>query len=141
MNSTLGKAHAPLTPEGVLPDPILSNVPGTWAYDTVSRRLRENILSRVFLDNAVHLLGNPASNDALRALDAELSTASTSTLREIAPDGGPDVDTWSQLVAPWVGRTWLDTPWLVAEFYFYRRLARYPHTLPNPKPYTLNPIP
>ena len=123
MNSTAGSRYAPLTPDGVLPPPIYSNEPGTWAYDTVSRRLRENILSRVFSDNE-NLLGdhNPEADAALKALDAELSNAGTSVLREIADDGGPDVDSWRELTAPWVGRTWLDTPWLTSEFYFYRRI-------------------
>ena len=123
MKSTVGSRYAPLTPDGVLPPPIYSNEPGTWAYDTVSRRLRENILSRVFSDNE-NLLGdhNPEADAALKALDAELSDAGTSVLREITDDGGPDVDSWRELTAPWVGRTWLDTPWLTSEFYFYRRI-------------------
>jgi hypothetical protein len=37
-------------------------------------------------------------------------------------DGGPDVDTWKTIMAEYVeaGANWLDTPWLTAEFYFYR---------------------
>ena len=37
-------------------------------------------------------------------------------------DGGPDVDTWKTIMAEYVeaGSNWLDTPWLTAEFYFYR---------------------
>ena len=122
-DSTLGAPHAPLTPDGVLPPAILSNVPGTWAHDTVSRRLRDTILSRVFADNA-HLLGreNPDADAALKALDAELADAAASTLRHITPDGGPDLDAWRAVIEPWVGCTWLDTPWLVSEFYFYRRI-------------------
>ena len=34
-----------------VPPKIFSNVEGTWAHDTVSRRLHEDILERVFVDN------------------------------------------------------------------------------------------
>ena len=39
-----------------LPNAMYSNVPGTWAYDTMSRRVHENILPRIIDDNA-DLLG------------------------------------------------------------------------------------
>jgi hypothetical protein len=74
-NSTLGAPFAPLTPDGILPPAIFSNEPGTWAHDTVSRRLRENILSRVFSDNT-NLLGgwNPEADAALKTA-GRMSTA------------------------------------------------------------------
>ena len=123
MDSTSGARYAPLTPDGILPPAILSNEPGTWAHDTVSRRLRENILSRVFSDNAAMLAKDPAAEAALRALDTELSDAANATIRAIRPDGGPDVHAWNEtLAAPWIGTSWLDTPWLASEFYFYRRI-------------------
>jgi len=80
---------------------VASNVcqalePGSWAHDTVSRRLRENILSRVFADNPHLLPPGSRAEAALKALDAELATAATSTLRAIAPDGGM---AWQMLLA------------------------------------------
>ena len=123
MDSTLDAPHAPLTPDGRLPPAILSNVPGTWAYDTVSRRLRESILSRVATDNADTLDADPRAAAAFAALDAELADAANVALRPIEDDGGPDVRYWNEsLVDAWIGETWLDTPWLVSEFYFYRRI-------------------
>lgn len=35
-------------PKAALPPIILSNVPGTWAYDTMSRRIRDDILARIY---------------------------------------------------------------------------------------------
>lgn len=35
-------------PKAPLPPIILSNVPGTWAYDTMSRRIRDDILARIY---------------------------------------------------------------------------------------------
>jgi len=122
-DSTLGAAYAPLAPDGRLPPAILSNVPGTWAYDTVSRRLRETILSRIVADNADTLAADPRAAAAFAALDAELADAANATLRPIERDGGPDVRYWNEsLVSAWIGKSWLDTPWLVSEFYFYRRV-------------------
>ena len=46
-----------LLPSSVnLPTSMYSNEPGTWAYDTMSRRVHENILPRIIDDNA-DLLG------------------------------------------------------------------------------------
>ena len=80
-----------------IPPVITSETPGTWAHDTVSRRLREDILARVFRDNADVLAAGTDAEVNLRALDAELSTTSTSVITHIPPDGGPDLATWSTL--------------------------------------------
>ena len=55
-----------------IPPVITSETPGTWAHDTVSRRLREDILARVFRDNADVLAAGTDAEVNLRALDAEL---------------------------------------------------------------------
>lgn len=110
----------PRTWDGSTPPVIVNNVPGTWAHDTVNRRLREDILARVFRDNASALTDEAERN--LRRLEAELATASTSVIEHIPPDGGPDGHTWKELLEPWIGTTWLDAPWLLVEFYFYRRI-------------------
>eukprot|EP00953_Heterococcus_sp_UTEX-ZZ885_P039285 20143-Heterococcus_DN1.PRE.2 len=43
--STAAVEHLPRAP---LPPIIMPNVPGTWAYDTMSRRVREEIVARIF---------------------------------------------------------------------------------------------
>lgn len=43
-------------------------------------------------------------------------------LRPISEDGGPEVSEWNEIMEPYLGMNWLDTPWLYAEFYAYRRL-------------------
>ncbi len=117
-----GALAGPRTWDGSTPPVITSNVKGTWAYDTVNRRLREDILGRVFRDNADVLEVGGEAERRLRALERELSTASTSVIAHIDDDGGPDIATWRNLLEPWVGTTWLDAPWLLIEFYFYRRI-------------------
>eukprot|EP00240_Pyramimonas_obovata_P005265 CAMPEP_0118928244 /NCGR_PEP_ID=MMETSP1169-20130426/5534_1 /TAXON_ID=36882 /ORGANISM="Pyramimonas obovata, Strain CCMP722" /LENGTH=393 /DNA_ID=CAMNT_0006870169 /DNA_START=269 /DNA_END=1450 /DNA_ORIENTATION=- len=86
----------------------------------MSRRIREDILSRVFQENDF----NPKQLAELQALDKELQSAGSSELRHIQDDGGPDIETWKTIMAQYVdtNSNWLDTPWLTAEFYFYRRI-------------------
>ena len=39
-------------------------------------------------------------------------------------DSGPDVDEWNAILEaiPENDRNWLDAPWVISEFYFYRRI-------------------
>lgn len=103
----------PLAP---LPPVLCSDVPGTWAYDTMSRRVRQDILARVFRENDFH----PGIMQGLRRLDAELAAAASTALTPIPNDGGPDVTVWNEHILAEVfrkGETWLSAPWAIAEFY------------------------
>lgn len=103
-------------PRVPLPPPLTSDVPGTWAFDTMSRRVRIDILARIFRENqfqsqVVH---------RLQQLDTELSAAATTPLSLLQHDGGPDIAVWNeQILKPFVKErcTWLSAPWAVAEFY------------------------
>ncbi len=46
--SPLLESYQGRKPRAPLPPIILSNVPGTWAYDTMSRRIRDDILARIY---------------------------------------------------------------------------------------------
>lgn len=46
--SSILEAYSGRKPKAPLPPIILSNVPGTWAYDTMSRRIRDDILARIY---------------------------------------------------------------------------------------------
>ncbi|CAN0355930.1 unnamed protein product [Pylaiella littoralis] len=109
-------------PRAPLPEIIVSNVPGTWAYDTMSRRLRENILMRIYDENDMDKPEMASAKAGLDALVEELKTAGTSKLRPIVEDGGPEVSEWNAIMEPYLGVSWLDTPWLYSEFYAYRRV-------------------
>eukprot|EP00903_Cladosiphon_okamuranus_P013637 g12701.t1 len=109
-------------PRAPLPEIIVSNVPGSWAYDTMSRRLWENILMRIYDDNDMEKPDMASAKAGLDALVEELKTAGTSKLRPIAEDGGPEVAEWNKIMEPYLGLSWLDTPWLYSEFYAYRRV-------------------
>lgn len=99
-----------------LPPVLTSDVPGTWAHDTMSRRVRTDILARVFRENSFH----DQTIARLQALDKELQNAATTPLTLIPSDGGPDVHTWNHTILSdlvTANATWLSAPWAVAEFY------------------------
>ncbi|GAB0488888.1 hypothetical protein MMPV_000101 [Pyropia vietnamensis] len=111
----------PYRPLAPLPPRIRSLTPGTWAHSTMSHRLRTDILSRVYRENDL----SPSALAGLRALDNELAAAATTPLSPLpADDGGADVGVWAAILAPHLaaGETWLSAPWVVAEFYAYRKL-------------------
>lgn len=104
------------TPKASLPPPITSDVPGTWAYDTMSRRVRKDILARIFRENTLQ----PSAIKKLENLDRELANAAESQITFVEDDGGPDVRIWNeQILPPHINKqqTWLSAPWAVAEFY------------------------
>lgn len=174
-----------------LPTAVRPNCKGTWAYDTVHRRLREDILKRVFEENAHFLKADPGCLQKLQELDREMQASLSTPLRKLLPsrtaslscaasdvaagrprptaaaeakedgateksaidaackaNGGcaemsfaleekqryypvevelADVRFWNEVVlqredVP-ARATWATVPWLVAELYFYRRLA------------------
>jgi Damage-control phosphatase ARMT1-like domain len=109
------------TPRLPVPPPLCSDVPGTWAFDTMSSRIRTDILARIFRENDF----SPATLSRLTALDAELQNAANTPLTPIDEDGGRDVAHWNSVIladALASRATWLSAPWALAEFYFYRRV-------------------
>ena len=152
---TCPKTGNPL-PNLPIPDPLLSLTPGTWAYDTMSRRLNEEILQRTYEENE-EAFNSPQFAEALERFDklrSELEKASTTKLRHLqfdrSTDGRPSVVVdreereWQEILAPYIDNsdTWLSAPWLVTEFYAYRRLMEalgyYDKT--NPATYMYDPF-
>jgi len=120
--ATRASVRPGMMPRADLPPRIFSDVPGTWAHDTMSRRVRDEILSRIYEENPSL---PPSCIRQLDELKAELQQPGVSKLRHIREsDGGPDKDVWRELLGEWVdkGATWLSAPWLITEFYFYRRV-------------------
>ena len=111
-----------------LPPAIKSNVKGTWAFDTMSRRIHADILPRIISDNSELLAQPDAPSFAetfmqLNDLKSSLECGKTGYLRPIC-DGGPDSEIWSDILStiPEEERNWIDAPWVISEFYFYRRI-------------------
>ena len=87
--------------------------PQSFAHYTMMQRWTA-IGQRVLTDHPLP----PDRARSLQALIAELPQGQIRLLR----DEGADRVAWDSYLAPYVGKTWAEMPWWVAEVYFYRRL-------------------
>lgn len=98
----------------VAPDWLRGSEPGSFAEDTLSRRL-PHVIGRGIL----------AETDwdarAIAALQALIEDMPHGRLRHLQ-DRAADNSLWDSWMAPYVGQTWLEAPWFVSEMYFFRRL-------------------
>ena len=134
-DSTSTAANSNPVPNLKLPPPIYSDEPGTWAYDTMSRRVDAEILQRTYEENEEEF-NSPEFAEALMKfndLRAELQNAAKTKLRHLkdlteeeakSDERVREYNEWKAIMDPYVqkGDTWLTAPWLVTEFYAYRRL-------------------
>jgi uncharacterized protein with ATP-grasp and redox domains len=113
-----------------LPEVMRSNQIGTWAFDTMSRRINNEILERIIDDNADELTypTSPYRSECLLSLNdlrSSLQCGKSGYLRPIIGDNNvPDLKEWQNILftVPENERNWLDCPWIISEFYFYRRI-------------------
>ena len=115
---------------GALPPAMRSNVPGTWAYDTMSRRFLAEIFPRILEDNVAELTqpSHPANAEVLLLLNdlkSSLECGKGGIMRGLAEKVCPDTLTWDEILrrVPEEERNWLDAPWIISEFYLYRRVS------------------
>lgn len=113
------------------PAMIRSDTIGTWAYDTMSRRVNEEILERTVIHieddlakpefqairrNIIMLRKQLEESSVLPKLEDPHDVYDAALMKETAE--------WRRLLAPYANDTWLTAPWLIAEFYVYRRLMQ-----------------
>jgi len=96
-----------------LPRPITSEVPGTWAYHTMSRRVVE-IARRTLVENDF-------SEEIIRRVQALIAEIPDEAIR-LMNHTAPDADAWDEYTQPYLDQNWLTPPWFFTETYFYRRL-------------------
>lgn len=108
---------------------LRSNIPNTWAYDTMSKRIATDIFPRIIEDNEQELTfpTSPLRSECFGELNdflSNLKSGQSGYLMNIY-DTGPDVNYWYNTLEqiPDVERNWLDAPWIITEFYFYRKIA------------------
>ena len=118
-------------PKLPLPEPICSTTPNTWAYDTMSRRVDEEILQRTFEENQ-NEFESPEFQQVLerfQALRQKLKSAGDTKLtyledlpKDSSKERVREYNEWKELLKPHVeaGDSWLSAPWLITEFYVYR---------------------
>eukprot|EP00934_Nitzschia_sp_Nitz4_P005999 Nitzschia sp. Nitz4//scaffold8_size234185//191279//192592//NITZ4_001289-RA/size234185-processed-gene-0.130-mRNA-1//1//CDS//3329559902//5989//frame0 len=116
-----------------LPPPLCADQPGTWAHDTMSRRVDGEILERTFQDNRQVWESPPFETilEKFLKLRQDLQSNSPLVLLEDLPSDASaerrdEVESWNQILKPFVdrGENWLTAPWMVSEFYVYRRLMQ-----------------
>ncbi|CAJ1930158.1 unnamed protein product [Cylindrotheca closterium] len=124
------KSDSPL-PGLPIPEPICSDVPGTWAYDTMKRRVNEEILQRTYEDNKKEWESPKFQSILKRFLELREDIGSSGQLKMLdalpvdAPeDRVKEWNEWNQILQPYLDKrdTWLSAPWLVTEFFVYRKL-------------------
>jgi uncharacterized protein with ATP-grasp and redox domains len=91
---------------------IVSNVPGSFPWGVLTRRHPD------LIGTVRRLVPYPPA--VQRSLD-ELLEAIDGVIPPLAADAH-DYEAWQEWTAPYLGRGWLDVPFLWAESYFYRLL-------------------
>jgi predicted aconitase with swiveling domain/uncharacterized protein with ATP-grasp and redox domains len=97
-----------------LPEPLRGNEPGSFAEDTLSRRL-PGIARQVLQEG-------DWSPEAARRLQALADEMPHGRVRPLQDDEAPDAPLWQAYLPPYLGQTWLDAPWFALETYFFRRI-------------------
>jgi uncharacterized protein with ATP-grasp and redox domains len=97
-----------------IPDPLRGSESGSFAHDTVVRRL-PNIVRRTITENEF-----PGS--VVQDLQKLIDEIPDQPVRPLEDPGAPDEEEWHYQIRPYLGLNWLDVPWFFAEFYLYRRV-------------------
>jgi len=120
-------------PRQPIPDPILSDQPGTWAHDTMSRRVDGEILQRTADDNPVWETDAAFAQVRQRFLELRSELQTSAPLKPLDPlddnanaERKKEHEEWTRILEPLVAAndTWLSAPWMITEFYVYRRLIQ-----------------
>jgi uncharacterized protein with ATP-grasp and redox domains len=97
-----------------IPPPIMVSEPGSFAEYTLESR-KPSIIDDILAYNDYP----PDIVRDLKALREEItSRAPVKGLIEPAPDSA----FWQRAMAPWVGKSWFELPFFLAETFFYRRV-------------------
>jgi len=97
-----------------IPEPLRGAEIGSFAHDTVVRRL-PTIVLRTMAENEF-----PASvTTSLQTLIEEIPAA---PIRPLKDPEAPDREGWETYIKPYLSMNWLEIPWFFAEFYLYRRI-------------------
>lgn len=100
----------------MLPEMLRGCDPGSFAGTTMRVRLPQ-VVRQVLEEN-----GGSLPVEAAARLQALIDEMPHTPLRSLQDEPAPDLDDWRRWLAPYSGQDYLSAPWLLAEFYFYRRL-------------------
>jgi hypothetical protein len=96
-----------------LPPFLMTLEEGSFARKTIEER-KPIIIDRILS----HFDYTPQIREDLQRLKSELAHGKVQPLREETSDRS----IWDEDISSWLGKTWLELPWFLAETYFYRRV-------------------
>lgn len=108
-----------------LPPYLMTSEKGSFARKTIKER-KPKIINQILSDYDY----TPDIQQSLMAFKDELANGEFKQLQENTSDSR----IWQQELKPWMGKTWFEIPWLLAEAYFYRRVLEIAHYF-QPGPY------
>lgn len=97
-----------------IPEPIRGREPGTWAHNTIVKRLPD--IGRRVLEE------NDFNAESLKAMQHLILELPETPVRHLHDQEAPDWAAWAEHIEPHRDQNWLDVPWFFAETYFYRRI-------------------
>lgn len=99
------------------PSPLLISEPDSFAYKTMTTRI-PTVARQVLADYGA---AYPAYivQQVQRVHDELFENRPITPLKTTAPDGSH----WQIALQPYIGQNWLNTPWYLAESFFYRQLV------------------
>ncbi len=96
-----------------LPPFLMTSEKGSFARKTIEER-KSIIIDRILS----HFDYTPEIREDLQCLQSELTQGKFQPLHEETSDRL----LWDEDISPWLGKTWLEIPWFLAETFFYRRV-------------------
>jgi hypothetical protein len=101
-------------PKHSLPEPLRANEVGTFAEDSVLRRLPETARRAI--------AENDLGEQRIGVVERLATEIASGVISEVDEPAAADAAAWVEYVRPYLGMAWVDVPWFFAETYFYRRL-------------------
>jgi len=98
------------------PEPLRGEEKNSFAEHTLSNRLPE-IARQVLKNNQ----WQREIQENIRELISEMPYSKLTLLDDVSAS---DNDAWEKYLEPYLGMSWLQAPWFVAEMYFFRRILK-----------------
>jgi uncharacterized protein with ATP-grasp and redox domains len=96
------------------PPEICANESGSFAKHTLLNRF-PHIINQIIADNHY-------GQRITQELNSLITEVLEGKIKPLEHNRSPDAALWNDCIAPRVGETWFDVPFLFAEMYFYRRI-------------------
>lgn len=103
-----------IQPKSPRPTPVRGSDTASFACYTMRERLPK-LTTRIIEET-------PWPTETKMRLATLVKDLPNGTVRHLTDTTAPDALNWQHYLTPWLGQTWLEIPWYIAEAYFYRRV-------------------